>query len=574
MNILSFWGSHNSSISVYNVETKKLTIIELEKIIRQKHWGWYRSRESDRAALWKSLINKVFPDNGIHNGFDWVITSSTAVPKGSAITKNELKRYGVNYKNYMPLNGHHLAHCYGAIACFPGDKAVVVSLDYGGDDGRGSAHFLDRKFTSLLQPLKSENLTFNNLLWEYNLGVSISLGSISRNTPFFFDIAGKVMGASAFGNVNNRAYQSYPVQRSRIIQENYVELKEDLVSNSLMVDKNWTQMINGLPDLSFQDQCDISLKCQHNFEEMFENLLITNGVFDILNKYDNNLILTGGSALNIVNNQKLQKKYGCKIFVPPNPNDIGISFGVLARFLYENKVISNDIVLDPTYSGIYPTDYMTKTMRLGRDKIIKSNFSVELENYIRLYKGFVKQGDVDDVVRTLRNGDVIGMIQGRSEIGLRSLGARSILADASVEGIKDKVNKIKNRELYRPFAPMCAIENAEKFFESPHYDNLYHMNINVNVREEYREKYKSITHVDNTARLQVVDEAFPKMHDILLNHSGVLLNTSLNVSGDPIMNRFIDGFKLLETSTLDFLIIYDHVKDEYVFFNKRLKHGW
>lgn len=574
MNILSFWGSHNSSISVYNVKTKKLTVIELEKIMRQKHWGWYRSRESDKVALWKCLINKVFPDNGIDNNFEWVVTTSTFAPQGSAITEKELKRYGVNYTNYMPLNGHHLAHCYGAAACFPGEKAVIVSLDYGGDDGQGSIRFLDRKTKPLLRTDEYAKLKNNNLLFEYNLGVAVSLGSISRNTPWFFDIAGKVMGASAFGNVNNTAYQSHPLKRSRIVQENYSKLKQDLVYNTLLVDKNWTQMINGLPDLSFQDQCDISLKCQHNFENIFEDLLKKDGVFGILNKYDNNLILTGGSALNIVNNQRLQKKYGCKIFVPPNPNDIGISFGVLARFLYENNLISNDTVLDPTYSGIYPTDYMTKTMRMADDKIIDSNFSIELDNYVRMYKGFVKRGDADSVVRHLKGGAVIGMIQGRSEIGLRSLGARSILADASIEGIKDKVNKIKNRELYRPFAPMCAIENAEKFFDSPHYDNLYHMNINVDVREEYREEYKAITHVDNTARLQVVDETFPEMHNILLKHNGVLLNTSLNVSGDPIMNRFVDGFKLLETSTLDFLVIYDHVKDEYVFFNKRLQHGW
>ena len=574
MNILSFWGSHNSSISVYNVKTKKLTVIELEKIMRQKHWGWYRSREGDKVALWKCLINKVFPDNGIDNNFEWVVTTSTIAPQGSAITEKELKRYGVNYTNYMPLNGHHLAHCYGASACFPGEKAVIVSLDYGGDDGQGSIRFLDRKTKPLLRTDEYAKLKINNLLFEYNLGVAVSLGSISRNTPWFFDIAGKVMGASAFGNVNNMAYQSHPLRRSRIVKENYFKLKQDLVYNSLLVDKNWTQMINGLPDLSFQDQCDISLKCQHNFENIFEDLLKKDGVFGILNKYDNNLILTGGSALNIVNNQRLQKKYGCKIFVPPNPNDIGISFGVLARFLYENKLISNDTVLDPTYSGIYPTDYMTKTMRMADDKIIDSNFSIELGNYVRMYKGFEKRGDADSVVRHLKGGAVIGMIQGRSEVGLRSLGARSILADASIEGIKDKVNKIKNRELYRPFAPMCAIENAEKFFDSPHYDNLYHMNINVDVREEYREEYKAITHVDNTARLQVVDKTFPEMHNILLKHNGVLLNTSLNVSGDPIMNRFVDGFKLLETSTLDFLVIYDHVKDEYVFFNKRLKHGW
>jgi len=152
-------------------------------------------------------------------------------------------------------------------------------------------------------------------------------------------------------------------------------------------------------------------------------------------------------------------------------------------------------------------------------------------------------------------------------LGKRSLGNRSLLADASIEGIKEKVNDIKRREYYRPFAPVCRLEDAHKWFESPDgkFEYFSTMNFMATVKESAREKYSSITHYDNTARLQTVTrEQNQFLYDLLSNmESGMLLNTSLNVSGKPIMNSTEDAIELLNTSSLDCVVIIDDGQIKY-----------
>lgn len=597
-NIMSFFGSHNSSISIYNVFSKKLTIIELEKLLGFKHWQWRSSSNTTKIITWKVIRDIVFPENGIENDFDYIIGG---IPEKQTnlrhhISSREFNVLKIKHRNHLTYSGHHLAHSWAAAACFPANKAIIMSYDAGGDDGTGAIRTFDRYgeemmsskmyhldsdyYEKLSEEKKKEirRLSGKNICAPLSKNLALSLGKISRSTMELLDLPGKMMGASAFGDRNSALYNTSDRNVNKMLvsyaREQY---KNDLISADIRGSSNWTIEFGHMPDYSFQEECDISLRFQDNFERSFQKIVEECGVKENLPNWDNNLMITGGSALNIVNNKNVQKLYNCKVHVPPNPNDIGISFGLLARFLFENNIVPRETVLDPTFCGIYPSDLIARRFSLSNGsftELRKTDFSNDLKYYIDLYEGFVKFGDAKKVSETLKSGNIIGIIQGKSEIGLRSLGARSLLADASVEGIKDKVNVVKRRELYRPFAPICLMETAKEVFDSKYYDNLYHMNVNTVVKEKYREKYKSITHVDNSARLQVVDKSNILMHNILVEHGGVLLNTSLNVSGKPIMNRFIDGFKLLESSGMDFLVIYDHVNDKYVFFSKRMKYGW
>jgi predicted transport protein len=151
----------------------------------------------------------------------------------------------------------------------------------------------------------------------------------------------------------------------------------------------------------------------------------------------------------------------------------------------------------------------------------------------------------------------VGVIQGNSEHGSRALGNRSIICNP-VGDMKDVLNnKVKHREWYRPFAPMVRLEDCPKYFEFDEGVESRHMVFVANVREEWREKLPAITHQDNTARLQTVTRnQNPLIYDLLgelEKHTGhgVLLNTSFNVDGKPILTRLSDAFKILRETQLD-----------------------
>ena len=192
------------------------------------------------------------------------------------------------------------------------------------------------------------------------------------------------------------------------------------------------------------------------------------------------------------------------------------------------------------------------------DSVKQINFSQSFKKgTVRgMHMQFLKYAEYK-LVTCIKDGEIIALMQGNSEVGFRSLGARSILCDASITGIKDKVNLTKRREAYRPFAPVCLWKDASQYFEVGEHNIYKHMNMAVMVKEEWREKLSSITHVDNTARLQAVEEQDGFMFDLLTKHGGVLLNTSLNLSGKPICNSLYEALHILERSDIDKLVVSD-----------------
>jgi carbamoyltransferase len=174
---------------------------------------------------------------------------------------------------------------------------------------------------------------------------------------------------------------------------------------------------------------------------------------------------------------------------------------------------------------------------------------------------------LERVVEKLQDGKVIGWFQGRFEWGPRALGNRSILADPRRPEMKDIVNtKIKFREPYRPFAPSVLVGRAEDFFDLPsperHYPARFMLYV-VNVKESAKEKVPATTHVDGTARLQTVYAAlsprYYKLIELFDQATGVpvLLNTSFNLKGEPIVNTPREAFRTFSLSEMDALVL-DH----------------
>jgi carbamoyltransferase len=255
-------------------------------------------------------------------------------------------------------------------------------------------------------------------------------------------------------------------------------------------------------------------------------------------KYPNlPLITVGGCALNILLNTKLRKILDRPVFVPPNPNDSGIAVGMMLNYLKPENAV------DITYLGIPILDKHTLMSH------VEERRGTELEMGI--------------LSKDLSEGKIIGIVRGLSEHGPRALGNRSILCNPAYPDMKDILNsKVKNREWYRPFAPVCRLEDVEKYFNFSGESRW--MSFSPTVKEEWREQLTSITHIDNTARVQTVTrEQNPWLYDLIgefEKHSGigVLLNTSFNINGKPILSRYTDAIKVYDNSKMDCLVLSDY----------------
>lgn len=264
------------------------------------------------------------------------------------------------------------------------------------------------------------------------------------------------------------------------------------------------------------------------------------------------LCLAGGVALNSVANGKiLQQTPFEEVYVQPAAGDSGGALGA-ALYVY-HTILGNPrkFVMDHAYYGQeYTEDEVKKFLD---DSAIPYEYISD------------EQRLLDLVVGHLIKGKVIGWYQGRFEWGPRALGNRSILADPRQAEMKDIVNtKIKFREPYRPFAPSVLAEWCETFFELPkaqkHYPARF-MLLVVPVKEEKREQIPAVTHVDGSGRLQTVfKETSPRYYQLIERFGQatgipVLLNTSFNLRGEPIVTSPEDAFRTFIKSEMDLLVL-------------------
>ena len=299
------------------------------------------------------------------------------------------------------------------------------------------------------------------------------------------------------------------------------------------IDNPWK---NPLENWVFEGQegYDIAATAQEAFERAF---------FSVLDRYDPNvpLILTGGCALNVLVNEKVKCLYNRPLYVPPNPHDGGLSLGHLFRYKEPTKQV------DITYSGL---PLLNKRTDL--------KFYVAKYNATKITK--------KEIAELIKDGKILGLVYGDSEVGPRALGNRSIVCDPNIADMKDILNsKVKFREWYRPFAPFCKKEDANKYFSSRNFDNLEYMSYAPDVKQEYRDKLPAITHVDGTARLQVVtEESHSHFYELLtefgkISETNVLLNTSFNIRGYPILSTIEDALYALNNTQMDYVIIEDFI---------------
>jgi carbamoyltransferase len=261
------------------------------------------------------------------------------------------------------------------------------------------------------------------------------------------------------------------------------------------------------------------------------------------------LCIGGGVALNGVANARILDESGFdQIFVPPAPGDAGCSLGAALyadriHFGRPDREIPDHCFWGP---GIEPE----ALVRLAEE----DGLPVERVDEDRLIR---------DVADDLACGHIVGWMDGALEFGPRALGHRSILAVPHDIATRDKLNRdIKYREEFRPFAPVVSIEHVDRFFDLPGGGARLarFMSGVFPVRPEWREQLSAVTHVDGTARVQVLDAGMaPRLHALLEAYgrrSGVpvLLNTSFNLAGEPIVNSVAEGYSTFRRSGIDLLV--------------------
>lgn len=540
---IGYYGSHNASY-VVEQDGKIQLVLEVERFLNYKNSGTaqYLTPKPTDILFFTKFIPQYLTNKFNVSEFDTCLHLNTDVHIDSIPYLTEKH---IPAKNYTDACTHHKAHAAGTFYQSPYKEALVFSFDGGGNDGKFNIYYATRKDSvNLLEAVK--NPILNNVHVYYDLGFPYMifgeyLKDIKREGTSTGNLVypGKIMGLASYGVVNKNwlphfieFYKNDP-NGARINgwgPEGYwdYEAKLKILQEKIDVVFDLDNRLEG------QVAYDIAATSQRAFEDCFLEIAVP--YFDKYPKLP--ICITGGCGLNIILNTRLVNEFNRDVFVGPNPNDCGIASGIILDFLRP------ELPADLTYSG-------TKLLDLDTLGTVIQNSKCSFKSY---------ELNLNEVVSDLKEGKIVGVARGRSEHGPRALGNRSILCNPSIASMKDILNqKVKNREWYRPFAPVVRLGDVSKYFEWNRESRW--MSFCPLVKEEWREKLGAIVHVDNTARVQTVtSEQNPWLYELLTEFEkqtgvGVLLNTSFNVAGKPILSTISDAFEIFENTQMDCLLI-------------------
>jgi carbamoyltransferase len=500
---------HNASVAVYH-ENDIVCVIEFERFVNKKNAsGDFFEPIHSKDYILEHIYEYLKEKYGFTKYDKFIMGQGYPVMP-------EKNKEAIPANEYIIDESHHPAHAYGSFAQSPYEKALIISFDGGSNDG----------FFNLYIGEKGKDLV--NVV---NFG--IDLGSHYHLIGLFCDevrnyhaltAAGKVLGLQSYGKI--REEWKAPLKKffsSSVPYWYNLETKKKTLSDEIGIE------FNGENRLRAEEGVDFARTAQEAFEEVFFEK-----VDSIVREHNLPIVLTGGCALNIVLNTKVKERYGLPVFVAPNSTDCGLSVGLLCKHFKPTNVI------DVTYKGVDVLDKYVLMEEVNNRNARKVDMSV--------------------IVNDLVNQRILGVVQGRAEHGPRSLGNRSIICSPIPTHMKDTLNfKVKNREWYRPFAPIVRLEDVSEYFEWEGESRW--MNFCPMVKPEYRERLPAITHIDGTARVQTVTrEQNPFIYDLLTQFKektgiGVLVNTSFNVDGKPILSNYYDAIRVYEHTQLDRLYL-------------------
>ena len=455
--------------------------------------------------------------------------------------KNEIKNNLKGFSGSIIFPEHHMSHAAHAFYTSPFEESAILTVDGVGEWTTASFGYA-----------KDNNITLtHDIRWPHSLGMFYSaftyfLGFKVNEGEY------KLMGLASYGK---------PKYYDRILDE-LIDVKNDgsihlnmkyfaFTYDKVMTNQKFSELFGISPrksnEVATQIHYDIGASAQKVLEYVL--LKMINHVYEETEM--KNLCLGGGVALNGVANSRILKEcHFEKIHIPPSPGDAGSAVGC-AQYLYyihhnHKKQAENNIsnmIQENVYVGPSYTD------EIIRQFLDSKNIS---------YKNFDRQPLLEKTANLISEGKIVGWYQGKMEWGPRALGNRSILADPRKAEMKNILNeKIKHRESFRPFAPSILEEYVSEYFDidvpSPY------MLMVAKVKQP--DKIPAVTHVDGTGRLQTVSKESNQLYYDLINEFykitsiPVVINTSMNVMGEPIVNTPEQAYQMIVKTDMDCIVM-------------------
>ena len=476
---------------------------------------------------------------------------------------DELKRHDKSFdqREKLRFSEHHLSHAASAFYPSPFKDAIILTADGVGEWATTTVAIGNENKLEIKKEIHfPHSLGLLYSAFTYYTGFKVNSGEY------------KLMGLAPYGK---------PIYKDKIYNH-LIEVKDDgsfhlnqkyfnYSTGLTMINKEFCNLFGKKErspekDKLEQFHMDIAASIQEVTEEIMIKL-----VKSLKEEYKiNNLCLAGGVALNCVANGKiLKEKLFENIWIQPAAGDAGGSLGAALSLwhieLNKNREINNSDDMQGSYLG---PEYTQKEIEEELSKL-GANYEVIDEEKI-----------IDKTSENLANGNAIGWFQGRMEFGPRALGGRSILGDPTSDKMQKILNlKVKYRESFRPFAPSILREKVNEWFDLD--ENSPYMLLVAKVKEDKilrmseeeeqlfgidklnikRSEIPAVTHVDYTARIQTVHKETNKKYHDLINkfyekkNCPVLINTSFNVRGEPIVNTPTDAFKCFMGTEMDNLVI-------------------
>jgi len=444
---------------------------------------------------------------------------------------------------------HHHSHAAAAFLTAPSDAAAILTADGVGEwatltVGRGFRRHSGRADITLDREIRfPHSLGMLYSTFTDFLGFAVNEGEY------------KVMGLAAYGRPSFAAEVRSLIRRTG---DGAFVLNLDYFDYHRTVARSYSHKfidLFGTPRGPFEP-IDLETEAGRRFADIAASvqLVLEEVLVDLATALKRetglpDLALGGGVALNGVANARILAESGFeRLLVPPAPGDAGCALGAA---LYADRIHFGRPDREPVdHPFLGPGVDADELARLGAE----DGFPVE-----RLAEPALIARTVED----LAAGRIVGWMDGAMELGPRALGHRSILAAPHDAALRDRINRdIKFREQFRPFAPIVPIEAADEYFELPAGGARLgrYMSGVFRVKTKHRQALAAVTHVDGTARVQTLERSMdPKMHALLTAYgraSGVpvLLNTSFNLAGEPIVNRVAEGYSTFRRCGMDVLV--------------------
>lgn len=463
---------------------------------------------------------------------------------------------------------HHGSHAASAFYPSPFEEAAFICLDGVGEwttTSWGTAFENEIHFEQVLDFPHSLGLLYS--AFTGFLGFRVNSGEY------------KVMGLAPYGD------DKY----SSVIRDNLVDIKDDgsfwlnqeyfdYCTGNYMYNDKFSKLFGIKPRKSESELLPVHTDIAKSLQVVTEEIIlkIARNVRKVSG--DKNLCLAGGCALNCVANGKiLKEEIFDNIWIQPASGDAGAALGAALWAYYEVMGNERKIVFPDAQKGsLLGSEFSNYEIESSLKKLgaVYHRYDNEFEELTPL------------VAKYIANGKSVGHFNGRAEYGPRALGNRSIIADARNPEMQRKLNiAVKKRESFRPFAPTCIEEDAHIYFDVKEGTKSPYMLLTVQINEDMkippekddkelfgieklnvvRSKIPAVTHVDYSARLQTVNkEINPRYHSIIsefkkLTGCSVIVNTSFNVRGEPLVNSPEDAYKCFMFTDIDVLVVGNFV---------------